>query len=126
LAFSDKTKDWHGAVFSPPHTNFVLRLEDPGTTASGKRSADARRVTITPEGASDLSECLDVSKELMEMDRVELNDSILRCMAMGGVQYQINIANNRFMKIYPFGYINGEDINSDTPAITGGRCTKLK
>ncbi len=39
--------------------------------------------------------------------------------------FRINIKTMRYMKVYPIGYIDGEDNNTDTPMIEIGTCRKL-
>jgi hypothetical protein len=35
-----------------------------------------------------------------------------------------NLKNNRFLRAYLAGYVNGMNENSDTPGVSGGTCTK--
>jgi hypothetical protein len=39
--------------------------------------------------------------------------------------YVFNLKQGRFLAVYAVGYVNGFDNNDNTPAIDGGRCTKI-
>jgi hypothetical protein len=123
LAYNEKTQKWQGAVFST-RSNFVVHMEEVRTTASGKYAIDARRLTVTKEGENTKAKCLDLTQDLDDMERVQVQKDIVRCVA-NITQYQFNIVNNRFLKIYTYGYVNGVDNGDDTPAVAGGRCTKI-
>ena len=44
-----------------------------------------------------------------------------RCLGVRH-DYRFNLENNRFLL---FGYFDGADNNENTPAVTGGTCTKI-
>jgi hypothetical protein len=123
LGFNERGKNWQGAVFSS-RNNFVLHMEEVGTTASGKYAIEARRLAVTPEGDSQAVRCLDLTQDVADMERVQIQKDIVRCTA-SVTEYQFNLKNNRFLRVYAYGYVNGADTNDDTPYISGGRCTKI-
>lgn len=49
---------------------------------------------------------------------------ILRCDVFFG-EFVFNINTKRFLQSYMVGYINGEDNNNNTPAVTIGTCGKF-
>lgn len=124
LAYNERTEKWQGAVFSS-RTNFIVHMEEAGTTASGKFAIEARRLTVTKEGQNTAVRCLDLSQEVTDVDRVPVQNNIARCVANLS-EYQFNLVNNRFLRVYAYGYVNGANNTDDTPVITGGVCTKIK
>jgi hypothetical protein len=46
------------------------------------------------------------------------------CNTFGG-ELSLNTKNMRYMETYIFGYIDGQDNNDNTPAITIGKCSPL-
>ena len=39
-------------------------------------------------------------------------------------EYKFNLKNNRFLRAYLAGCVNGMNENSDTPYVSGGTCIK--
>ena len=39
-------------------------------------------------------------------------------------EYKFNLKNNRFLRAYLAGYVNGMNENSDTPYVSDGTCIK--
>jgi len=124
LAFNSGSHEWEGGSFTT-RRNFVLKLKPAGVQVQGQYSYDLVQVWVTPEGQSLPIECLDLGKEVGEMDQITVpKNNILRCVS-SMTQYQFNRANNRFLTVYAYGYVNGADNHDDTPYISGGRCTKI-
>ena len=47
-----------------------------------------------------------------------------RCEIFFG-EFLVNLKTKRFLKSYLFGYIDGNDNNNNTPAVTIGKCSPL-
>jgi hypothetical protein len=50
-------------------------------------------------------------------------DGTLNC-ATALFEYKFNLKNNRFLRAYLVGYVNGMNENSNTPYVSGGTCIK--
>lgn len=124
IAFNGSAKEWEGAVFST-RRNFILKTKPAGLIGEGAQARSIVTVTITREGGSIGVECLDLSQEVENMAKVSIQkNNIFRCTS-SATEYHVNRANNRFLTVYAYGYVNGVDNNDDTPFVSGGKCTKI-
>ena len=79
-------------------------------------------VTLTKAGTKDSHPCFSQALDLKVGMTGDYN--YLSCDYYP-TEYQFNFKNNRFLSYYKFGYLNGKDTNDDTPAVSGGTCTKI-
>jgi len=130
LAYNDALKQWEGTSFEGVsyHGNFLIKLDFRERTKYSSPSTlfeyrDEYDVTITNEGSSVAASCLEFAGKPPFINEL----GVLRCNVANGLfEYKVNFANYRFTKIYTSGYVNGADNNDNTPAISGGLCTKLQ
>ena len=52
-------------------------------------------------------------------------DMVFSCNAYNH-EYQFNLKAHRYLAAYLVGYVDGEDVNDDTPSVTAGVCTKIE
>jgi hypothetical protein len=128
LSYDTPSKKWVGARFKTTE-KFILRLKfidvtpsinswDQGTTYTNFK------ITMADAGSSNNSACISTSDS---KSTISINPyNFFSCNSMGLSQYNFNLTTNRYLKIYDVGYISGNDNNDDTPAITGGICTKFE
>lgn len=116
IFFNDRTKKWEGTGFRAL-SKFVLRLKYVRTTAE----VDEYAVTITPAGRNDALPCLSYRTQLAQIN--ELGFLVCRTEFYN---YKFNLKAGRFVEAYLMGYITGQDINDDTPLVSGGVCTKIE
>jgi len=136
IAYDETLKQWKGATFKPGQS-FVMKLTFRDTVKAQDRFGVAHEydeydVGITDEGSSSAIPCLAFNGKppsLTHDPPLFLRDEtkVLRCGVLGGyrTQYEFNVGNHRFLKIYTGQYADGGDENSDTPSISGGLCTKI-
>ena len=115
IAYNNTLVQWEGTIFRP-EGNFVMKL-------AGTTDRDEYDVTITDEGEQTTrSSCLADAKP-PSIDQF----AFMSCSRANGIyEYKFNFDNTRFIRIYKAGYTNGVDNNTDTPAISGGFCTKIQ
>jgi len=128
VAYNDELKRWEGTSFDPSyHGIFVIKLDFRETTKYSSPSTlfeyrDEYDVTITNEGSPVAASCLELDGKPPFINQL----AVLRCNVADGLYvYKFNFANYRFIRMYTSGYVNGADNNNDTPAISGGLCTKI-
>lgn len=116
IFYNDRTKKWEGTGFRPL-SKFTLRLKYVRTTAE----ADEYAVTITPGGRNDGLPCVSYRAQLAQFN--ELGFLVCRTELYN---YKFNLKAGRFVEAYLMGFISGQDINDDTPLVSGGVCTKIE
>jgi hypothetical protein len=116
IFFNDRTKKWEGTGFRPL-SKFILTIKYVRTTADG----DEYAATITPSGRNDALPCLSYRTQLAQINEL----GFLTCRTEF-YNYKFNLKAGRFVEAYLMGYINGQDINDDTPLVSGGSCTKIE
>jgi hypothetical protein len=121
IYFDNQTKHWIGATFKA-EKRFVLN-----TTLISERTdygvlKTIFHVTKTDAGSNDSTPCkesgqvgIDVTSAFRE----------IRC-TVGAFNLVFGRDINRFLMIYPEGYVKGEDNNDDTPSVIAGICTKIR
>ena len=123
IAYNDTLKRWEGALFNPSG-NFVAKLSfhesKKKSIGSFTFDLDEYDVTITEERDNSVTDnCLHDKKPPTNEEKFGMSCNT------GLKEYKFNFDNHRFMKIYTEGYVTGVDNNNDTPAISGGLCTKI-
>jgi hypothetical protein len=126
LAFNESLKKWDSAKFLP-HRKFVLKLQfiSKGIQkdAGGKDQPVADfKVALTEAGTNDGSYCF--PQDYKGLPSMIGTFDYLNCFNFPS-EYQFNLKTNRFLSYYKFGYLEGKDNNDDTPAVSGGTCTKI-
>jgi hypothetical protein len=122
IAYNDALKEWEGSTFKPSG-NFVVKLSFHQPTNVPVGSRDEYDVTITEEGSQDTTDCIGLNGKRPALTL----SGWLSCDSLYGInEYKFNFNNQRFIKIYTSGYISGRDNNDDTPAVSGGLCTKIQ
>lgn len=116
IFYNDQTKKWEGTGFRPL-SKFILKIKYARTIAE----VDEYAVTITPGGRNDPLLCQSYRTQLVQIDELGL----LACRT-DFYNYKFNLKAGRFVEAYLIGYINGQDINDDTPLVSGGVCTKIE
>jgi hypothetical protein len=121
LAYNNTLKQWEGTIFNPSE-NFVVKLSFRQATKSPLgRDRDEYDVTITNEGSSYAGRCEGPDHKPPFTDEFPF----MKCSRSIITEYAFNFDNHRFISVYVGGYITGADNNNDTPAISGGLCTKI-
>ena len=125
IRFNETTKKWEGTQFRTDR-KFVLRLKFLKTRVEkdflGKdETVHDYRVTIALSGGGGAHECFNWASGDRDIVTIK-RDGLLVCDYR--TLYKFNLKTNRFIGAYLLGYISGED-DKDTPAISGGTCTKI-
>jgi len=127
LSFSAPQKKWVGTVFKVTE-KFVLRLKYiDAKFGTGKWDKDELytnfEVALTPAGTNSESRCLQLGSGDKKSVSVSQYDSFTCSASIE--EYYFNLKTNRYLNVYPFGYVDGTDSNENTPSVTGGVCTKI-
>jgi hypothetical protein len=122
LGFNVVTKRWEGSSFRPGD-KFIVRLKYLQSKTTSLGESDEYNVVIKQTGTSNGEECITLPASDPSVIAVNKWGWVL-CTS-GLSDYRINIVKNRFLKIYPLGYADGEDNEKNTPVIVGGTCTKI-
>lgn len=127
LVYNEGLKRWESTRFNPTD-KFVVRFKYIGSHPASydpRLSNDEYYVTVTESGSDHISSCQTNSSP--EKDTVEFTGSagIGACDALFE-HYTFNLRNNRFLKIYELGYVDGIDKSGNTPSVSGGTCTKIQ
>jgi hypothetical protein len=126
MAYDERMQKWVGTVFRP-EGKFVLRLQslaqrtEKGVFDNYETVADYK-IFITKSGTNFAQPC----ERWGSTDPVvsQRGGGALYC-SDGVTDYGFNIAKGRFLVSYMRGYLSGRDNNDDTPAMSGGTCTKI-
>jgi hypothetical protein len=124
LAYDAGTKKWQGASFRTDN-KFVMRMKYVGSRGQGSGltgSLTEYMVTITQAGDSYAAPCTDDGS--YEAKSVLSSNTWVFCNS-SLADYKFNLKANRFLSVYALGYVDGTDNNDNTPAMTGGTCTKI-
>jgi hypothetical protein len=136
IAYNKARKEWQAATFKPSR-NFVIKLSFRETTklqiAGLTQEYDEYDVAVTADGKSSATPCLGFDGKPPSLTNdppfyMPDQTKVLTCGLQSGTlsQYEFNVVNHRFLEIYTAGYVDGGDDNSDTPAISGGLCSKVQ
>jgi hypothetical protein len=107
IHYNQVTKKWEGTGFYDPagwFYKFVLRVK-------------ANEQVITYSATNMPEQCISNNAR-------SVYDLVISCSA-GWMEYTFDFSTNRFLAVYPLGYTNGVNNNSNTPFIAGGTCTKI-
>jgi hypothetical protein len=120
LAFDVESKSWRSTTFQPKG-KFIFRLKfvKPQTEKIGLHAVNYE-ATVTEAGRSREVSCAGGKDRTTSPDQ----DGTLDC-ATALYEYKFNLKNNRFLRAYLAGYVNGMNENSDTPGVSGGTCIKM-
>jgi len=128
VQYNKTLQQWEGTSFVPGK-GFVVKLSFRETVKNTLGTdEDAYDVTITEEGTSPtrFNGCVVLARLPSEPQPPLIDEfSDLSCTDEAGLTvYKFNFRTRRFLKIYTAGYLFGDN-NDDTPAISGGLCTKI-
>jgi hypothetical protein len=120
LAYDAESKSWQSTTFKPKG-KFIFRLKLVKTETEKIGShAVTYEATVTEAGRNREVSCAGGKDKTTSADQ----DGTLDC-ATALYQYRFNLKNNRFLRAYLAGYVNGMNENSDTPGVSGGTCIKI-
>jgi hypothetical protein len=118
--YNQSVKRWQATSF---HINdedkFVLQLH---FIATDTQNYDHYRVTITNAGSNTPRSCF--TDNLLSDVTVD-GLGVIRCNR-DLILFKFSMKTNRFLMTYSVGYIDGIDIDGDTPFLTGGTCTRME
>lgn len=127
VAYQEGSKRWEGSTFRV-EGKFVLRAKFVKTWlykgGLSEENITDYKMTITEFGTNRVRDCERVGAG--ERDLVSANEKGFFVCRSILTEYRVNLTTNRFLAIYAIGYVDGDDKGSDTPAITGGTCTKIE
>ncbi|MCA1514559.1 hypothetical protein [Bradyrhizobium sp. NBAIM01] len=127
VSYEERQSRWAGTVFRPSKP-FVLKLNYLGSSREKMYEwadpSDVARfnVTVTAAGSNKDIPCYDLRDPLKPI--LVWGNGWVRCESSLS-EIRFNTENNRFMRAYLVGYVDGEDNNENTPSISIGVCTKL-
>ena len=110
--FDESTQEWQGTRFNPGKDGFVLTNTFKGPNADWYEGFAFYAVSIGQDHASGGCET--------EAD----SSGRLTCFYSGQHLY-VNLETNRYLVLYPHGYIDGVDNNDNTPYAKVGTCTRF-
>jgi hypothetical protein len=122
IYFNTYSNRWEGTVFRGD-SKFVLRMKFIRDTEKVTTGVSEYLATITNVGESVGMPCFQSTSADLHVD-VYRGGTFFMCQNFT-ISYRFNLKTNRFLKFYEEGYVDGKDNNDDTPAVTGGRCTKI-
>ena len=125
LAFNKSTKKWESTTFKADE-KFVLRMKylrvrNVKDSLGKEEAVFDFNVSITKAGTNYASPCNSHGSSQQSPITVNQYD-VFRCNS-SLMDYVFNGNTNRFLQTYVGQYIQGDD--GDTPAVTGGTCTKI-
>ena len=119
LAYDADSKSWRSTTFQPKG-KFVFRLKSVKTQPEKiDLHAVDYEATVTEAGKNREVSCVRGKDKTTSADQ----DGTVSC-ATALFDYKLNLKNNRFLRAYLAGYVNGLNENSDTPGVSGGTCIK--
>ena len=99
---------------------FVLRMKYGGSRIEEGKQVSDYDITITDAGTDFDRPCSSNQK----MVTIHDDDGGFRCGTITE-DFVVNIKTLRFLRIYPLGYVSGQDNNDNTPSVSGGTCTTI-
>lgn len=122
ISYNSPAKQWEGTVFKPT-VKFILKMQYQGTkTDELNVQYDLYRVKIADYGQNFSLPCVQLNHD---GDIVWYSkEGMLVCTTFAN-DLRFNPVNLRFLEFYQYGFLDGKDNNDDTPAISGGTCTKI-
>lgn len=125
LSLDKPSQKWQSTHFRPTE-KFILKFKHIRSTkermfpTSEPDVVNYFNITITKSGSNTEAKCF--NQNYNEPVRV-WGDGYVFCSA-SLTDYKFNPGNNRFLSAYLIGYIDGDQM-TDTPAVSGGTCTKI-
>jgi len=119
LAFDGASKKWSAAALRVDQ-KFVLRMKYGGSHIEEGKQVSDYDITITDAGTDFDRPCSSNQK----MVTIHDDDGGFRCGTITE-DFVVNIKTLRFLRIYPLGYVSGQDNNDNTPSVSGGTCTRI-
>jgi len=119
LAFDGASKKWSAAALRVDQ-KFVLRMKYGGSHIEEGKQVSDYDITITDAGTDFDRPCSNNQKMITIHD----DDGGFRCGTITE-DLVVNIKTLRFLRIYPLGYVSGQDNNDNTPSVSGGTCTRI-
>lgn len=127
ISYDGSSKRWQSTIFNPSG-KFVLRLKfehakmEKLFSFSELEKVGYYSISMTNAGTNSPSVCRRYGGDTTP--HVQIRDGYFYC-SRNLTDYKFNLRTNRFVSSYMVGYIDGEDKNDNTPAITAGTCTKI-
>jgi hypothetical protein len=123
LGFDRTSKKWFATTFRVDQ-KFVLRMKYGGSRMAKVTGEEVQvsdyDITITDAGTDFDRPCSHNQK----MATIHDDDGGFRCGTITE-DFFVNIKTLRFLRIYPLGYVSGQDNHDNTPSVSGGTCTKI-
>jgi hypothetical protein len=123
LALDRTSKKWDATTFRVDQ-KFVLHMKYGGSRMAKVIGEEVQvsdyDITITDAGTDFDRPCSNNQK----MVTIHDDDGGFRCGTITE-DFFVNIKTLRFLRIYPLGYVDGQDNNDNTPSVSGGTCTKI-
>ena len=119
LGFDRTSKKWFATTFRVDQ-KFVLRMKYGGSRIEEGKQVSDYDITIMDAGTDFDRPCSSNQK----MVTIHDDDGGFRCGTITE-DFVVNIKTLRFLRIYPLGYVSGQDNNDNTPSVSGGTCTRI-
>jgi hypothetical protein len=99
-------------------------LRQPARNSSGEKEDVADYVvTITETGTNAAVPCTFGGTGIGSKIIIVGDDGNVVCTAKRH-RFTFNVESNRFISVFLYGYVDGEDNNQDMPTMSGGTCEK--
>ena len=131
VSFDETLNTWVSTRFSPNSRYVVNISEHSETTDWLGELRTVYTVNVSEHGVSEsdaLSNLCSTSNDTLRsyntLTHFISETGAFSCNRFGGEWY-MNLENERFMSTYTWGYVDGIDNNSNTPAIQIGTCSRI-
>jgi hypothetical protein len=118
LTFNEATKKWDAIVVRPEH-KFIIAMKF--IRSYGSLGMSDYHVTITKAGTDDVASCTNRHEVGAP---AQVSDDEFGCRTKF-FDFIVNVKTLRFLRIYSEGYVDGKDIGTNAPSVSGGACTKI-
>lgn len=119
LWYNEQNKKWEGASFFRPQQQFVLKMK----FVRARENMSDYGATVTMSGKDTGLPCTTTDTD--ETVTVADSDRSFSCTTVA-YDYVFNLSTNRFLSMYIYGYVDGNDNNDNNPVVEGGTCTKIE
>ena len=123
IKFFEQRKVWDGVKFNLG-TGFVIKLTSISDEGSGDSPPQQVSVELKNLGEDSSENCWPARKTGTYLT-IQERQTGFSCVTFGGTLI-FNYETLRYLETYTWGYTDGVDDVSDTPAITVGECTKIE
>lgn len=118
--YVSRQKHWDGAKLDHNSVKFMLKLTKVLAPKTNSTEFDKYNVGLGDIGADLAIPCRDINGyDLYAIDNV------ITC-TQSYMEYRFNLNNMRFLRVNGQGFLDGKDIEANTPSISGGICTKIE